>query len=185
MAGTHQIKIEPLTDEAFRPFGEVLSRKGGEPFFQMNDGKVQGWKVEFACEGPTEVAYMKVDFQDWKVEDIERHFQVTQTFIPLRGKPMIMVVAPPTDPEDREAVPSPEAYRAFYMDGTQGVMLGAGTWHASARLALYPPDCEFVYLSSVNTTLDLKRVAAEGGEPKLSQIVNYRERFGVALEPVW
>ncbi len=185
MAGSHRIKIQPLTDEAFRPFGEVLSRKEAEPFFQMTGGIVQGWKVDFVCEGPTEVAYMKVDFQSWAVEEMERHFEVTQTFIPLKGKPMIMVVAPATDPGDREAVPSPEECSAFYMDGTHGVMLGVGTWHASARLALYPPDCEFVYLSSSNTTQDLRRVAAEGGEPTLSQVVNYRQRFGVALEPVW
>ena len=185
MAGSHQIRIQPLTDDAFRPFGEVLSRKDLEPFFQMTGGKVQGWKVDFVCEGPTEVAYMKVDFQPWTVEDVERHFEVTQTFIPLKGKPMIMVVAQATDPADREAVPSPGEYSAFYMDGSQGVMLAVGTWHASARLALYPPDCEFVYLSSSNTTQDLKRAAAEGGEPRLTQVVNYRERFGLALEPVW
>ncbi|MCE2404253.1 MAG: ureidoglycolate lyase [Dehalococcoidia bacterium] len=185
MPASHRIKIQPLTDEAFRPFGEVLSRKESEPFFQMTDGRVQGWKADFSCEGPTEVAYMKVDFQSWVVEDMERHFQVTQTFIPLKGKPMIMVVARATDPDDRDAVPPPQEYSAFYMDGAQGVMLGVGTWHASARLALYPPDCEFVYLSSSNTTQDLKRVAAEGGEPRLSQVVNYRERFGQAVEPVW
>ena len=136
--GHTRIKIQPLTDEAFRPFGEVLSRKESEPFFQMTDGRVQGWKVDFSCVGPTEVAYMKVDFQSWAVEDMERHFQVTQSFIPLKGKPMIMVVARATDPDDREAVPPPQEYSAFYMDGSQGVMLGVGTWHASARLALYP-----------------------------------------------
>ena len=107
---------------------------------------------------------MKVDFQSWAVEDMERHFQVTQTFIPLKGKPMIMVVARATDPDDREGrAASPGVQRLLHgrLPGRDAGGRGRGT--PRPGLALYPPDCEFVYLSSSNTTQDLKRVAAEGG----------------------
>ena len=36
---------------------------------------------------------------------LERHFGVTQTFVPLGAVPALVAVAAPTDPEDPEAIP--------------------------------------------------------------------------------
>src|SRR5689334_16790406 len=64
---------------------------------------------------------------------MERHLAVTQAFLPLGGVASIMVVAPPSDPADRKALPPPDSVRAFHMDGSRGVVLRRGTWHALRR----------------------------------------------------
>jgi ureidoglycolate lyase len=184
-----KIKIEPLTEEAFSPFGQIIGRKDSEPNFETRGGSTLAWKVDFACHGQTEVQYMKVDFQPtWTVELLERHQEVTQSFIPVNGKPMVFVVAPATDITDPRSAPDPEGFRAFYMDGSQGVMLHIGTWHSPNRLAVQPPDCEFIILSSIDTTEEQKQVRRTKGIPsdhKLTNFIDYKERFDTTFLPVW
>ena len=185
MGKQHELEIEPLTEEAFRPFGEIIGRKSVEPSIETRGGSTKGWRVDFQPKGLTEVQYMWVDFQVWEVVEMERHFHVTQCFIPLNTKPMIMVVAPPTDTKERKAIPGAEDIKAFYMDGTQGIMLHFGTWHSPNRLAAHPPDCEFVILSTIESSNDLIDAERAGREPTLSQFVNYKERLGITFRPVW
>jgi hypothetical protein len=66
---------------------------------------------------------------------LERHFRVTQTFIPLGGAASVMLVAAPTDPNDWASPPEPGQLRAFYTPDTVGLMLWPGTWHALTPLS--------------------------------------------------
>ncbi|MBM3924719.1 MAG: hypothetical protein FJ320_01820 [SAR202 cluster bacterium] len=186
MVSVRQIKIEPLTDEAFSPFGQVLGRKNTTPNFEARGGSTLSWKVDYECKGVTEVQYMRVDFQPvWSIDFVERHTEVTQSFIPVNGSPMVFVVAPATDIKDPASAPDPDKFRAFYMDGTKGVMLNIGTWHSPNRLAVRPPECEFIILSSIETTEEQKRVRKQGGTHKLTHFINFKERFGITFLPVW
>ena len=99
---------------------------------------------------------------------LERHFAVTQAFIPLEGAPAVVAVAPPTDPDDPEAIPKPEEVRAFLIDPGKGVRLPDRDLALARPLPLLePPGASFVILNV---------------DPNPTQVVDYGERFGVEFE---
>jgi ureidoglycolate lyase len=165
------VTIEPLTDEAFRPFGQVLGASERAPDYRGGGGSY-GWRVDFQADGRPRVSVSVAPFQGLRFSRLEQHFHVTQTFVPLDGAPAVVAVAPPTDPADREAIPAPESIRAFRIDGTKGYLLGKGTWHSIDRFPLSPPSTLFVVLNERETAED----------PARSQIVDYAARFGVTFE---
>lgn len=71
-----------------------------------------------------------------QVRWMEYHSKHTQTFIPLSGKPFVMVLGKPTcrrpdggfdDTAPRH--PDPETVRAFRFDGSGGIVMDIGVWH--------------------------------------------------------
>jgi ureidoglycolate lyase len=168
-----RIAVEPLTEAAFRPFGQVLGAADRPPDYR-GDGGSYGWRVGFEADGQLRVSVSAAPPQGRRFTRLERHFHVTQTFVPLDGLPAVVAVAPPTDPRDPDAIPPPEAVRAFLIDGTRGYLLGRGVWHSLDRYPLAPAAVTFVVLSEQETARD----------PARSQIVDYAARFGVTFELV-
>ena len=183
MTRVQKIKIEILTEEAFLPFGQIIGAKDRPPDY-CGGGASQGWRVDFHTAGRTQVSVSMVPFQGLTFKKLERHFNVTQAFIPLDGSPAVVAVAPPTDPDDRGAIPSPEQVRAFLLDGTNGYVLKKGTWHSLDRYPLYPPSSVFVILSDHETSQDLALAYAGKGGWHLTQEVDYEARCGAAFEMI-
>ena len=168
-----RIPVEPLTDAAFEPFGRVLAASDRPPDYR-GDGGSYGWRVPFELEGRLRVSVSVAPFQGLRCTRLERHFHVTQTFVPLDGPPAVVAVAPPTDAGDPEAVPPPETVRAFLIDGARGYLLGKGTWHSLDRYPLGPAAATFVVLNEQETAQD----------PTRSQIVDYAARWDLTFELV-
>ncbi len=59
---------------------------------------------------------------------LERHHNITQTFIPLGGDTIIAAVARPDAPLV-DGVPDLDEVHAFIVPGTMAVNLHLGTWH--------------------------------------------------------
>ena len=184
MAKVHRIKIEPLTAEGFRPFGLVMSAQERPPDETVDGGLKARWGVDFHTGGTISVTVNRVAFQGLTFSKMERHFNVTQSAIPLEGPPAVVAVAAPTDPDDREAIPGPEKMHAFLIDGTRGYVLGKGTWHSLNRFPLYPDATTFIILSDEETFADLRLGYAGKGGFKLTQEVDYEAKFGVTFEMV-
>jgi ureidoglycolate hydrolase len=180
VSDVRQVRIEPLTDEAFAPFGQLVSAKDRPADFQTESG-TQGWAVEFASGRPL-VMLLKTRYQGLRFAKLERHFNVTQTFLPLGGSPAVVAVAPRS--ADRAAIPAPEEVRAFLLDGSQGYALARGTWHSLDRFPLYPPDTRWVIITDHETQQDLLDAYGGRGGWALSQEVDFAARFGTRFELV-
>ncbi|WP_447043411.1 ureidoglycolate lyase [Vreelandella sp. H-I2] len=125
-----ELKAEPLTADAFAPFGDVIDARTSASF-PINAGRTQRHhdlaKVETLGENAHTLINIFVSQPitlPLELTFLERHPQGSQAFMPLHQERFIVVVAPPGEHIN------PEDVRAFVTDGRQGVNYRAGTWHA-------------------------------------------------------
>ena len=179
MSEVIEIRLERLSAEAFAPFGQLICACNDEP--PIFEARISAPGVRTEVLGPTELMYIHYRHQPIEFSTLERHFQVTQTFVAPGGAASVMAVAPPSG---RESVPEPGALRAFFVPGTVGLMLWRGTWHALTRFfrrarrrwLRLPDRCEYPARA--------RAAAADGTPPKLTQEIDYRERYGVTFKVV-
>src|SRR6266542_1006976 len=170
MPSVHEIRIEPLTDEAFAPFGQIIAAKDRPADFRTESG-TQGWAIDFRSGTPL-IMLLRTPYRGLSFTKLERHFNLTQTFLPVGGSPAVVAVAPPSATADRKTIPAPDRIRAFLLDGTKGYALGVGTWHSLDRFPLYPPDTDWVIITDHETQQDL--TTGQGGG-QLTNEVDYAE----------
>jgi len=98
---------------------------------------------------------------------MEYHTKHTQTFIPLSGKPFVMVLGKGTclRPDGtRDAtqpeLPDPDTVRAFQFDGSGGIVMEKGVWHEVP----FPLDglTYFVCICTNETNDSLENQMADG-----------------------
>ncbi len=80
----------------------------------------------FVTDETLEVTVATIRPRPLRVEWIERHFLHTQAFVPLGGRPMLLVLGAPTPDA---ALPDVDGLRALVFDGSAGFQLHVGTWH--------------------------------------------------------
>ena len=126
---SEHLVLEPLTAEAFALFGEVIQRQGVSPEI-INYGRTQKFadlaRIDTA-EGDGETTVHLYRSQavtlPFLVERMERHPLGSQAFMPLHQQPFPVVVAPPGDD------PEVQAIKGFISNGEQGINLHKGVWH--------------------------------------------------------
>jgi ureidoglycolate hydrolase len=97
---------------------------------------------------------------------------VAQLFVPVSRKAFVMVVASPTG-AGKDAPPDPSAVRAFYLDGSFGLIINRGTWHALDRLPVDDGHVDFFFITELETQQEMSRHAADHPERlERSDIVN-------------
>ncbi|MBC3950513.1 ureidoglycolate lyase [Pseudomonas folii] len=123
------LTIEPLTKEAFAPFGDVIETDGSD-HFMINNGSTQRFHrlAEVQTAAPDDKAIISIFRAEALqmpliISMLERHPQGSQAFVPLLGNPFLIVVAPISDEPDSELT------RAFVTNGRQGVNYHRGVWH--------------------------------------------------------
>jgi ureidoglycolate lyase len=156
-----RLKLETATPEALAPFGALLGRRADlriVPIDYYAGSVVLSRPVNYECSSNTELSLATLQRRPFQVHYLERHFQHTQTFIPLGGKPFVAVFAPPSD----APLPDPEAVRAFRFDGSAGFCLHRGTWHEFP----FPleDNTDMIVVLSSQTTIDLQRREDNGIE---------------------
>ena len=140
MSRTVKLRIEPMTEEAFRPYGEIWDAKE-RPLDHR-----QIFPVDYKPEGKPKAAILWQPYQTLTFSKLERHFNAADVFIPVSGSLAAVAVAPPTDENDPTAIPDSSDVRAFLIDGTKGFAYKKGTWHSLDRYILFPPGTTFVVL---------------------------------------
>ena len=123
------LAIEPLTREAFAPFGDVIELEGSR-HFTINQGTTERYHDLASIdvtEGGGRTAFNIFRGQPrqfpLKIELVERHPLGSQAFMPLNGRPYLVVVA------ESDAKGDPQGLRAFRAEGLQGVNYARNVWH--------------------------------------------------------
>jgi ureidoglycolate hydrolase len=169
-----RVPVQPLTAKSFVEYGQLLVPRDTEPDFQ---GLMSvGWRADFEVTGEIRIMTLRSQYSGMRFSMLERHFDVTQTFIPLGSDLSVVAVAAPTGDEP----PKPEEVRGFLLDGTAGYVLKRGTWHSLDRYPLKPPSADIVIITGRLTQEDLERNDPDSFE--LTEQVDYDSRFGVTFE---
>lgn len=125
----HLLAVEPLTREAFAPFGDVIAAADATRHFTINAGNTERYhdlaRIEPGPDGRVIVSIFRGQprMLPFRVEMMERHPLASQAFIPLSGHPYLVVVAPAGDP------PTVANLRVFLARPDQGVNYAIGVWH--------------------------------------------------------
>jgi ureidoglycolate lyase len=122
------LTIEPLTGEAFAPFGDVIELEGAKQI-PINLGTTIRYhdlaKVDVTDEGGRTLVNLfrgQPRALPFEITMMERHPLGSQAFIPLNDNPYLVVVAPAGELDESKI-------RAFVTSGWQGVNYAKGVWH--------------------------------------------------------
>jgi ureidoglycolate lyase len=129
MTASRTILIEPLTREAYAPFGQVIETEGAH-HYPINGGMTERYhdlaRVELGGVHPRPlVSIARGQHYDLPLtlKMVERHPLGSQAFYPLSQRPFLSIVAP-----DEGGVPGRP--RAFLAAPGQGINMAMNTWHA-------------------------------------------------------
>ncbi|HUO88627.1 MAG TPA: ureidoglycolate lyase [Rhizomicrobium sp.] len=150
------LRPEPLSAEAFAPFGEVIEARG--PAAPINRGATRKFgdlaRIDAGQSHATVHIYRSTPpAYPFALRVMENHPLGSQLFMPLSGRPWLVVVAP-RGPFD------PQAIRAFAAGPQQGVNLAPGTWH-HFNLALGGVS-DFLVADRAGPVDNLEEVALDG-----------------------
>lgn len=119
------LNAQPLTPEAFAPFGDVLDATGD--FRLINEGLCRRHhdraRLEFGA-GHAGISVFNATPRalPYDFDLVERHPEGSQAFLPMTEHPFLVIVAP-----DQSGKPGEP--RAFLTTPGQGINLHRGTWH--------------------------------------------------------
>ena len=147
-----EIVAQPLTADAFAPFGDVLCLRDA-PDMIINGGQCGRHhdlaQLDFGPSGRAGISLFDAAPRSlpYQVDLLERHPEGSQAFLPMSEHPFLVVVAP--DDGGR-----PGAIHAFRTAPGQGVNYHRGTWHG-VLTPLYAPGL-FAVIDRIGLTPNLE-----------------------------
>jgi ureidoglycolate lyase len=121
------VEAQPITADAFAPFGEVIE-PGGTPPLAINDGLCERFtdlaRLEAGDDGRIAVSLFRAGIRTlpYRLALMERHPEGSQCFVPLDGSRFLVTVAPDIDG-------APGAPLAFLAGPDQPVNIARNVWH--------------------------------------------------------
>jgi ureidoglycolate lyase len=119
------VKAQPLTPEAFAPYGRVV-QDPRQPLIMQT--------------GQYTARLMTVERAPRTINRINMHTDHSQMFVPLRGERLVVIVAPPDVPAENFDA---EQIAAFITDGATAFIFHPGTWHIEPR-AMDKDSCQVI-----------------------------------------
>lgn len=124
------LTIEPLTAQAFEPFGEVMEASDSARHFTINAGSTERYhdlaRIDVSSGGGHAIlSIFKAQPRSLPLRLLllERHPLGNQAFMPLSALPYLVVVT------EANPVPDLSRIRCFRAAPSQGVNYARGTWH--------------------------------------------------------
>ena len=187
-ATTKIIKIEKATEENFKPYGEVLGPLSQPPSSSPR-ALSSSWFSGFAIDGTVSISYVKYQYEkpptEWVIRRLSQHRSVTQSLIPLEGKPCVVTVAAPTPWGSK---PDLEQFRAFLLDGTQGVVMHKLTWHNWAVPAVFPlnpPTYSIIDISDKDAHQEFRSLRSGQDPQEYTRVFDLEKEFGTVIQLAW
>ena len=117
-----RLTLEPLTAEAFAPFGEVLESPAepGRVYFERRLGNRRD-----GVPPSISISHRLPAALPLRSTTMERHPTSSQSFIPMAAGPWLVLVAP----HGPDGKPDMTRARAFRARPDQGVTYGIDVWH--------------------------------------------------------
>lgn len=156
------LKPQPLTADAFAPYGDVLETATARELRHINYGNTERYhdlaRLDITGQGGVPLCSIfrsKPLPRPIAIKVMERHPLSSQAFYPLNNHPYMVVVAEAGDFDAGRL-------RAFLAGPQQGVNYRAGTWHHYS-LAL-DKTCDFMVIDRGGPEKNLDEVYFEGDD---------------------
>jgi ureidoglycolate lyase len=123
-----ELRPQPLTAEAFAPFGDVIEASGRAEQIAINYGYTTRFDdlagIDVAAAGGRAIVslFRSMPLEPPLLKIVERHPLGSQAFVPLSGRPYLVAVAAPGDFD-------PAGLTVFRASPHQGVNYARGVWH--------------------------------------------------------
>jgi ureidoglycolate lyase len=159
---TRVLQFQPLTAEAFKPFGDVIEANEAARHFSINQGYAERYDKLALVDandlgGQAAISVFRAKARTWPIElsVLEKHPLGSQAFMPMSGHSYLVVVAP--------GVEQPDVNKAqcFLASATQGVNYAKGTWH-HPLLALHDSDFLVVDRSGAKGDMNCVEFSLQG-----------------------
>jgi len=125
----YTLKAQPLSAEAFEPYGDVIETSDYCTHFEINKGSCVRYHdlatidVAEQMGRPIVSLFQALPMPDeFSIKVMERHLLASQAFIPLNGQRYLVIVGEAGDFD-------PAGLKAFVAEASQGVNYARGTWH--------------------------------------------------------
>ena len=122
-----KLAVNPLTQEAFAAYGDVVESEGRDSYF-INNGMAERFHALAKVETKGEDAHTVISLVKSKkfelprkVDHVEHHPLGSQAFLPINETPFVVVVAKAGE------APTPDQLQAFVTNGRQGINYHAGS----------------------------------------------------------
>jgi ureidoglycolate lyase len=161
------LEIRTLTRSAFAPFGEVIEASDAATHFTINNGNTERYhdlaNIDPGEDGKAIVSIFRGQpyTLPFTITMMERHPKASQAFMPLSGRPYLVVVAAP------EARPTLADLRVFLCRGDQGVNYGRGVWHHPLLALESTSDFLIIDRSGPGDNCDIVDLDSSGIIPEL------------------
>jgi ureidoglycolate lyase len=146
-----KLKVEPLTLQAFSPYGDVIETEGAV-HYPINQGTAERFhdlaRIDVGSgngQPGLSIFIAQPPPRPIKIRMMERHLLGTQAFVPLQNRDYLVVVA---------SAPEPLSLRAFRASGLQGVNYHRNVWHHP--LLVLEPDSRFLVIDRIGEEADLE-----------------------------
>ena len=127
---TRTLSLQPLSAEAFQPFGDVIETSDHVQHFTINQGFAERYhrlaQVDVTADGgqpAISIFKAKARALPLQLNMLEKHPFGSQAFMPLSGHAYLVVVALGGDTPDLGTL------KCFTATSNQGVNYAKGTWH--------------------------------------------------------
>jgi ureidoglycolate lyase len=154
----NKLLVEPLTKDAFSPFGDVIELDGAHGM-PTNAGTAKSFRdlsrVDFDDEeGRASISVLRASPRTMpvRISALERHPLGSQAFLPLRDATFMIVVAAPGEFD-------PTTMRAFVTRGWQGVNYRKGVWHHA--LICLGAESDFVVVDRAGVSANFEEVTLD------------------------
>ncbi len=169
MATTIELKVEPLTAEAFAPYGQLIAARDDVADYARP--LLDVWHLDYRADAPVRLQIMRYHEKPMTFSRLECHIRVTEGRIPLDGAQAVLAVVGATGADPHDA-PDPSTLRAFRIDGSCGILFALGVWHSLDCFPIGAPYADCVLLSDDATEDEIEAWTSPGSGER-THIVDY------------